>query len=300
MFRVGYLSPSSASDAQAQQGREIFRQQLRELGYVEGESITIEYRFAEGKYERLPRLAAELVDAKVDVIVTVAGVPPAQAAQRATRVIPIVLSGTVDPVAAGLVATLARPGGNITGPTIISEALLGKQLELLGEVVPKVSRVAVLSNPANPGNARQLRAAAATASRLRLRPVEARDSNEIEQAFAAMTRHRADALIVLADAIFLGERERIVGLAAKHRLPAIYGLRTYSEAGGLMAYAASLPELRRQTAVYVSKILKGAKPADLPVEEPPKFELVINLRAANALGLTIPPSLLLRADQVIE
>jgi putative tryptophan/tyrosine transport system substrate-binding protein len=298
--RVGWLSLFSRSDPQFQRSVDLFRQTLRELGYVEGQSVAIEYRWAEGKSERLVELATELARMKVDVIVADGGVPPAQAAQRATKTIPIVFSGPADPVAAGLVASLARPGGNITGPTLLSEELVGKQLELLIEVVPKMSRVAVLWNPTNAGNARQLRAAEAAASGLRLQPVGARDSAEIEKAFVAMTRQRADGLVVLIDAILYGERERIAALAAQNRLPAVYGYSVFAESGGLMSYAGSRSDMRRQMAVYVDKILKGAKPANLPVERPIKFDLVINLKTAKALGLTIPPSLLQRADQVIE
>jgi putative ABC transport system substrate-binding protein len=300
--RVGYLSPYFGSDPEIQRSLDVFREALRELGYVEGQSVAIEYRFAEGKAERLPDLAKELVRLKVDVIVTVGGVPSAQAAQRATKAIPIVASGAADPVAAGLVASLARPGGNITGPTIISHELVGKELELLREVVPKVSRVAVLWNPTNPGNVTQLRGAEAAARTLgmRLQPVEARGPGEIDRAFAAMARERAGALLVLLDAMFLDQRERIAGLAAKNRLPAVYGLRRHVEAGGLMAYGANLFDLIRHPAIYVDKILRGAKPADLPIEQPTKFELVINLKTAKALGLTIPPSLLGRADEVIQ
>ena len=298
--RVGWLSPYSASDPQFQRGLDLFRQALRELGYVEGQSVVIEYRWAEGNSERLVEFATELVRMKVDVIVAAGGVPPAQAAQRATKAIPIVFSGPADPVAAGLVASLARPGGNITGPTLLSEELVGKQLELLVEVVAKMSRVAVLWNPTNAGNARQLRAAKAAASGLRLQPVGVRDAAEIEKAFVAMTRQRADGLIVLLDTIFFNERDRIAALAATNRLPAIYGYRIFAESGGLMSYAGSRSDMNRQMAVYVAKVLKGAKPANLPVEQPTKFELVINLKTAKALGLTIPPSLLQRADQVIE
>src|SRR5262245_41099210 len=265
VFRVGYLSSLSGSDPQIQRGLDIFRQALGELGYVEDQNLAIEYRWAEGKYERLPGLAAELVRSKVDVIVTTGGLPTAQAAQRATRTIPIVGSGTADPVAAGLVASLPRPGGNITGPTIISEELTGKQLQLLKELVPKVFRVAVLWNPTNPGNALQLRAAEAAAGGLRIQTVGVRDPGEIERAFVAMTQQRADGLLVTLDAISLNERERIAGLAARHRLPAVYGYGLYAEAGGLMAYAASRVDLIRHIAVYVDKILKGAKPADLPM-----------------------------------
>jgi putative ABC transport system substrate-binding protein len=270
--RVGYLSQLSGSGSEGQRGTDAFRQALRELGYVEGQSVAIEYRFAEGKAERLPDLAAELVRLKVDVIVTIAGVPPAQAAQGATRMIPIVASGTADPVAAGLVASLARPGGNITGPAIISHELVGKELQLIRKVVPNLSRVAV----------------------------EARGPGEIDRAFAAMARERAGVLLVVVDSMFLDQRERIAGLAARNRLPAIYGLRRHAEAGGLMAYSANLLDLSRHMAIYVDKILKGAKPANLPVEEPTKFELVINLKTAKALGLMIPPSVLGRADEVIQ
>jgi putative tryptophan/tyrosine transport system substrate-binding protein len=297
--RVGYLSTFSASDPEPQRSLDLFRLTLRELGYVEGQGVAIEYRWAEGKYKQLPRLAAELVHAKVDVIVAIGGVPSARAAQQATKTIPIVLAGAVDPVGTGLVASLARPGGNITGSTLIPEALVGKQLELLKEVVPNVSRVAVLWNPDNPGNAGQLRAAEAVPG-LRLEPVGARDSAEIEKAFVTMTRQRPDGLVVLLDPIFLGERERIADLAMRNRLPAVYGYRLHPDAKGLMAYGASRVELAQQTAVYVAKILKGAKPADLPVARPTKFELVINMKTAKALDLKIPHSVLLRADEIIE
>jgi putative ABC transport system substrate-binding protein len=280
----------------------MFRQALRDLGHVEGQSVAIEYRWAEGKSERLLDLATELVRLKVAVIVAHGGVPTAQAAQRATKVIPIVLSGPADPVGAGLVASLARPGGNITGPTLLSDELLGKGLELLREVVPKVTRVAVLWNPTNPGNAHQLRQAeaAAAASGVRFLPVEARAPAEIDSTFVTMARERAGALLVIMDVIFFDRRERIAALAAKNRLPAIYPYGVFAEAGGLMSYAGSRSDLNRQMAVYVDRILKGAKPSDLPVEQPTKFELVINLKTARALGLTIPPSLLQRADRVIE
>jgi ABC-type uncharacterized transport system substrate-binding protein len=241
---------------------------------------------------------------KVDVIVANGGVPPAQAAQRVTKEVPIIFTGPADPVAAGLVASLARPGGNITGPTLMSDQLAGKGLELLREVVvPKVTRAAVLWNPANPGNTHQLRGAEAAAATLGLRlvPAGARSSGEIDRAFVAMARERAGALLVLLDAIFYDQRERMIAeLAAKNRLPAVYGYGVFAEAGGLLSYAGSCFDMYRQLATYVDKILKGAKPADLPVEQPTKFELVINLKTAKALGLTIPQSLLLQATQVIE
>jgi putative ABC transport system substrate-binding protein len=269
---------------------------------VEGQSISIEYRWADGKAERLPGLATELVRLKVDIIVTQGGVPSAQAAQRATKAIPIVATGTVDPVAAGLVASLARPGGNLTGPAFIPEQLVGKGLELLREVVPNATRVAVLWNPNNAGNAHQLRAAEAAAAMLgmRLQPVEVRAREEIDRAFVTMMRERAGALLVLLDSIFYDRRERIADLAARNRLPAVYGHRVHAEAGGFMAYAADRFEATRQIAAYVDRILKGAKPGELPVMQPTKFELIINLKTAKALGLTIPPSLLVLADQVIE
>jgi putative ABC transport system substrate-binding protein len=300
--RVGFLSAHSGSDPQVQRSLEAFRQGLRELRYVEGQSIAIEYRWAEGKVERLLELAMQLVRLKVDVIVASGGLPVAQAAHQATKTIPIIMTGPADPVAAGLVASLARPGGNITGLAIISHELVGKELELLREVVPKVSRVAVLWNPTNPGNTLQMRAAEASAQTLgvRLQSLEARGPGEIDQAFAAMTRERAGALLVLLDSMLLAQRGRIADLAAKNRLPAVYGLRLHANAGGLMAYAANPLHVSRRIASYVDRILKGAKPADLPIEQPTEFELVINLKTAKALGLTIPQSLLLRADQVIQ
>src|SRR5262245_46685262 len=300
--RVGWLSLLSGSAPQVHRSVDFFRQALRDLGHVEGQSVAIEYRWAEGKSERLLDLATELVRVKVAVIVANGGMPPAQAAQRATKTIPIVFTGPADPVAAGLVASLARPGGNITGPTLISDQLMGKGLELLREVVPNVIRVAVLWNPTNPGNTHQLRGAeaAAAASGVRLLPAEARAPAEIETAFVAVARERAGAIAVRMDVIFYDQRERITALAAKNRLPAVYPFSVFAEAGGLMSYAASRAYLNRQTAVYVDKILKGAKPSDLPVEQPTIFELVINVKTAKAIGLTIPPSLLARADQVIE
>jgi putative ABC transport system substrate-binding protein len=300
--RLGYLSALSGSDPQLHRSLDEFRQRLRELGYVEGQSLAIEYRWAEGKIERLPDLAAELVRLKVDVIVASGGLPVAQAAQGATKAIPIIVTGPADPVATGLVASLARPGGNITGLAIISHELVGKELELLREVVPKVSRVAVLWNPTNPGNTLQLRGAEAAAQVLgvRLQPLQARGPGEIDRAFAAMTKERAGALLVLLDSMLLAQRDRIADLAARNRLPAVYGLRLHVEAGGLMSYAANQLAVAHRIAGYVDRVLKGTKPADLPVEQPTKFDLVINLKTAKALGLTIPPSLRLQADQVIE
>jgi ABC-type uncharacterized transport system substrate-binding protein len=304
--RIGLLSPASPSDA----GRNpsdlavlfaAFREGLRELGYVEGQNIKIESRWAEDNYDRLPGLAADLVRLKVDVIVTY-GTPASQAAKRATGTIPIVMAAIIDPVASGLVTSLAQPGGNLTGQSMMSPDLVGKQLEILKEVVPKVSRVALLHNPANPGNAPQVGHAqdAARALGVRLQPLGARGPSEIDSAFAAMTTEQAGAVIVVVDAILQENRTRITDLAARHHLPAVYGLSEYAKAGGLLAYGPNRLDMFRHAVTYVDKILKGAKPADLPVEQPGTFELFINLKTAKALGLTIPQSLLQRADQVIE
>ena len=300
--RVGYLSPGSSSDPARLRRFDAFRQGLRELGYVEGQNIAIESRWAEGKYERYPPLVGDLVRSKVDVIVTVGGAAT-KAAQQVTRTIPIVMSVVIDPVGSGLVTSLARPGGNVTGITMIAPDLVAKHLELLKEAVPKLSRVALLSNPDNPGSAPQLVQAeiAARALAVRLQALEARNPQEINNAFEAMTKERAGALLILADAILgVNQRKQIAELAVKARLPAIYGVTEYAQAGGLMVYGANLLDLERRAATFVDKILKGAKPADLPVEQPTKFELIINLRTAKAIGLTIPPSLLQRADQIID
>jgi putative tryptophan/tyrosine transport system substrate-binding protein len=282
---------------------EAFRQGLRELGYVDGQNIAIEHRAPGWKYERLPGLAAELVRLKVEVIVA-ASPPATEAARQATRTIPIIFTVVGDPVAAGFVASLARPGGNVTGLATISPEILGKQLEMLKQIVPKVSRVAILLNPdqGQGGHRLAVRQAegAVRALGVQLQILEARTASEIDTAFAAMTSQRAGGLVVLRDGVFRAQRAQIVGLAAKNRLPAVYGLREEAEAGGLMAYGASVPQNFRRAATYVDKILKGAKPADLPVEQPSKFELVINLKTARALGLTIPRSLLGQADEVIE
>jgi putative tryptophan/tyrosine transport system substrate-binding protein len=280
---------------------EAFRQGLRGLGYVEGQNIALEERWAEGRFDRLPSLAAELVRLNVDIIVT-ASTPAAQAGQQATRSIPIVMTLVSDPVESGLVGSLARPGGNVTGLSLMHPELSGKRLELLKEVIPKVSRVAVLSNPSNPTIPLLVREteAAARALRVQLQVVEVRDPTEFDSAFSVMTRDRAGALVVLPDGIFQNERRRIAALAAKGRLPAMYAWREAVDVGGLIAYGASVPDIFRRAAVYVDKILKGTKPADLPVEQPTKFELVINLKAAKQIGLTIPPNVLARADKVIK
>jgi putative ABC transport system substrate-binding protein len=299
--RIGLLFPTSLSDPRTPRFLEAFRQGLRELGYAEGQNIAIESRFAEGKWDQLPSLAAELVRLKVDVIVTYT-TPATQAAKQATATIPIVVAAVIDPVAAGLVASLAHPGGNITGLSQMVPELVGKQLEVLKEVFPKISRVALLGNPANAGNAPQVRHAqtAAQALGMRLQFLEARGPSEIESAFAAMTTERAGAVIILIDSTLNDHRTRIADLAARRRLPMVSGTIETVEAGGLMAYGPSVRDMFRRAAAHVDKILKGAKPADLPIEQPTKFDLVINLRTARALGLTIPRSVLLRADQVIE
>jgi putative ABC transport system substrate-binding protein len=300
-WRIGWLSAGSPSDPRIQRFYGAFQDGLGHLGYVNGQNIAIESRWAAGKYERLPDLAAELVRLKMDIIVT-AAVPAIRAAKDATSTIPIVMASVVDPVATGLVASFARPGGNITGLSNMSPELVGKQLEMLKGLVPKVSRVAILWNPTNLGNAPLLRAAevAARTLGLRIQPVEARGPREIDSAFAAMTKDGAGAVVVLVDVMLSNERTRIANLAATRRLPAVYVLPEHVEAGGLMAYGPNVSDLFRRAATYVDKILKGAKPAELPIEQPTTFELVINLKTAKALGLTIPPSLLLRADQVIE
>jgi putative ABC transport system substrate-binding protein len=299
--RVGYLKGGSPSDPLRQRWLEAFRQGLRELGYVEGQNIAIESRWTEGKDDRLPALAADLVRSKVDVIVAETGAAT-RAAQQATRTIPIVMSLVNDPVGGGLVASLARPGGNVTGLTIMSPDLVGKQLELLKEAVPKVSRVALLRHPDNPASAAQLREAEAAAQALgvRLQSLEARSPQEIDGAFAAMTRERAGALLVIPDTLFWSQRRQIAELAVKRRLPSMRMGEAYAEAGGLMSYGPSYLDLERRAATFVDKILKGANPADLPVAQPTKFELVINMKTAKASGIAISDNLLSLADGVIE
>jgi len=299
--RIGYLTVDLAANPDL---HEAFHQGLRDLGYVEARNLVIEYRDGKGKFERLPALAAELVALKVDVIVA-PGTPHALAAQQATRTIPIVLTGAGDPVASGLVSSLARPGGNVTGLSMLTPELVGKRLELLKQAVPGVSRVAVLWQPGDYGERTEkdiLKEAEVTARALgvRLQVVEARGPQDFDRAFSDMTRARAGALIVLGSSMFFTERRRLVDLTAKHRLPGVYSARDSVDVGGLMSYGANLADMFRRAATYVDKILKGAKPGDLPVEQPTNFELVINLKTAKALGLTIPQSLLLRADQVIE
>ena len=301
VYRIGYLAQGSGSGAASLRPLEGFRQGLRELGWVEGQNIVIEYRYADGQIERLSGLADELVRLKVDVIAA-SPTGAAIAARNASRTIPIVGMSLTEPVELGLVASLARPGGNVTGVTYgVDTDIFGKQLGLLREAVPTVRRVAVLSNPspAQPLIIRNVKAAARSLG-LQLQLVEARGPREFEGAFAAMAKEHAGALLVVGDSMFFLHRSRLADLAVKNGLPSMSTQTQWVEAGGLMSYAASLPDLYRRAATYVDKILKGAKPADLPIEQPTKFDLVINLKTAKALGLTIPPALLLRADQVME
>ena len=298
--RIGYLSATSPSARLAR--TEAFRQGLRELGYVEGKNIVIEYRFAEEKLDRLPALAAELVRLKVDVIVTT-GPVSTRPAKEATATIPIVMAQDADPVGNGFVASLARPGGNITGLSTLAPEIRGKQVELLKEIIPKLSRVAVLGTSTQPGYAQVLKEIelAAGALKVKLQYLDVLDPKDIETGFRAASKGRADAVLMMVQGAFaVPRRKEIAELAVKNRLPAIYGGREQVEAGGLMSYGVNLLDLDRRAATYVDKILKGRKPADLPVEQPIKFELVINLKAAKQIGLTIPQWVLMRADKVIK
>jgi ABC-type uncharacterized transport system substrate-binding protein len=299
VYRIGFISPASSSAMAARD--EAFRQGLRALGYIVGQNITIDYRWADGKNERLPGFAAELVDLKLDIIVTHGG-EATRAVQQATTTIPIVIAAADDPLASGLVASLARPGGNITGLSILTPDLTGKRLELLKAILPRLIRVAVLWNPGNPIAEPELRKAevAAPSLGLQLQSLTVRDPREFASAFSAMKRERADALFLLSDAMFFGRRKEVADLAVSNRLPLVAHLREFADAGGLMTYGPNVLELHRRAAAYVDKILKGAKPADLPVEQPTKFDLVINLKTARTLGVTVPPSLLVRADHIIE
>jgi putative ABC transport system substrate-binding protein len=298
--RIGYLAGSSMTDNARYV--QVFREGLHELGYVEGKNLVIEYRWAEGNFERLPDLAAELVRLRVDVIVAV-GDPVILAAKQATSTIPIVMASVGDPVGRGFVASLARPGGNITGVSNLAVALTGKWLESLKQIVPTLSQVAVLRNAANPTHALFWAEAqsAAPSLGLKLQDVEVRTPDDLDGAFASIIRERSAALVVLPDPLLAAVlRGRIAAHAMRNRLPAMCTFKEQAEAGGLLSYGPSLPVNYRHAATYVDKILKGAKPADLPVEQPTKFELVINLKTAKALGLTIPQALLLRADEVIQ
>jgi putative ABC transport system substrate-binding protein len=299
--RIGFLhaaSPEGIGDVHLQ----AFRDGLRELGYVEGKNLQLEVRWGEGKLERLPALAAELVQAKVDIIVAATS-PSVAAARQATRVIPIVMPTSSDPVGDGLVASLAHPGGNITGLSQMAPELGEKRLQLLKEIFPKVSHaMAVLWNPAYVGMRARFQQAqvAAPAVGLTVRSVEVRDTRELDAAFEAIAREHPEALLLLVDPFTFSQRSRIVEFAAEQRLPAIYESRDFVDVGGLISYGPNIPDQFRRAAAYVDKILRGAKPADLPIEQPTKFELVINMRAAKALGIKLPESILLRADRVIE
>ncbi len=297
--RIGYVGNSSPSREPTLLA--AFRDELRALGYVEGQNIHIEYRWAEGRYERFPDFMAELIRLKVEVIV-VAGTPAVLAAKQATKTIPIVMAVIGDALEAGVVPSLARPGGNVTGLSTVVPELEGKRLELLKQALPRLARLAVLANPANPfvDVALKHTERAAAQLRMKLQRVDVRQPDEFASAFAAIANDRPDALIVIADRFMLAHRAQIIAFGTKIRLPGIFPYREFVEEGGLMAYGPSYSDMFRRSAVYVDKILKGAKPADLPVQQPSKFELVINLKTAKALGLTIPPSLLLRADQVID
>ena len=301
VFRIGYLSPFDPAGESARS--EGIRLALRELGYIEGQNIATEYRYAEGKRDLFPEIAAELVRLKVDIIL-VSGNPPLRAAMNATKTIPIVMMGAGgDPVAAGFIESLARPGGNVTGITNLARELGGKRLELLKEVVPKLARVAVLYDPAIPDSVLDVKEnlpVAARALGLAIQPWEVRDTDDFDRAFAAISKWRPDGLYVaVSGPIMRPEGKRIVAFALKNRLPSV-GTREFVDAGGLISYASGLAENYRRVAYYVDRILKGAKPADLPVEQPTKFELVINLKAAKALGLTIPADVLRWADEVIK
>ncbi len=297
--RIAYLA---ASPAAANAGRlAAFRQGLREIGYVEGENIVIEDRYAEGKFDRLPALAAELVRLKVDVIIT-AGPPVTHAVKEATATIAVVMAQDGDPVGNGFVASLARPGGNITGMSQLAPEISGKQLELLKETVPKLSRVAVLGTSTRPGNAQALKETelAAGTFGVQLQYLDVKGPKDIETAFREAHKGRAGAVLLLQGPVFTSKRTQVADLASKTRLPAIYPQTEYADTGGFMCYGVNTLDLFRRATYYVDKILKGAKPADLPVEQPTKFEVVINLKTAKQIGVTIPPSVLARADKVIK
>jgi len=302
IWRIGFLAARSRSTSSNPDAYyDAFVQGMRELGYVEGKNLGIEWRFADGKSERLPALAAELVRMKVELIAT-HGTPGTQAAQRATSTIPIVFASANDPVASGFAASLARPGGNITGLSLISVDVSQKHLELLKTLVPRMSRVAVLVNPGNSSLSAILKSVQAAAQQfgVKVLQVDARTPEEIEHGFAAMRRERADAVIILNDSFFIGQRRQITGLVARNRLPSMFPFREDVEAGGLISYGQNLADHFRRAATYVDKVLKGAKPSELPIEQPTKIHLAINRKAAKGLGITVPQELLLRADEVID
>jgi putative tryptophan/tyrosine transport system substrate-binding protein len=299
---IGYLSGGSWESDNIPERLIAFRRGLNEMGYFEGENVVIEYRWAEVHYDRLTALAADLVRRQVAVIVAVAAAPTAFAAKAATTTIPIVFNQGLDPVQSGLVASLNRPGGNITGVTILATELAGKRLDLLHQLLPSAADVALLFNPANPVSASEAKSleAAARVLGLRAHALEARIPSDIDAAFETLLSHQVAALVVAADPLFTNDRTHIIALAARHAVPAIYAYRLFPAAGGLVSYGADLADSYRQAGIYAGKILKGAKPADLPVQQAVKIELVINLKTAKALGLTIPSHLLARADEVIE
>ena len=300
VYRIGYLAGGSAAGSLA--FVEQFREGLREHGWIEGQNVVIEYRFAEGRFDRLPALAAELVRHKVDIIAAIP-TPAAVAAKNATGTIPIVLMVAVNPLELGLITSVARPGGNLTGIAFsFSTEILGKNLALLKEAIPRVRHVAVLTNPANPGHTIAIKnmKAAADAMGVQLSILEVREPNQFDAAFKVMAEGRAEALFIIADAQFQIHRARLAELAAKNRLPSMHGFREYVEAGGLMSYGPNIAASVRHGASFVDRILRGAKPADLPVEQPTKFELAINLKTAKVLGVTIPQSVLLRAEEVMQ
>jgi putative ABC transport system substrate-binding protein len=299
VYRIGFLSAASGRDAPHPHA--AFFDGLSEVGYIEGRNLIIERRFAAGNVDRLNEFAADLVRLKVDLIVA-SSTPAAQAAKKATSMIPIIFVAVADPVGAGLLASLSRPGRNITGVSTLSPDLSGKRLEILKEVLPKLAQVAVLHNPSNASNSLLVTQTTAAARKLgvQLQLLEVRAPNDIETALQAAVRGGASALIVVDDSLMFMERTRIAALSSKHRLPTISGFGGEAEVGGLMAYGVSLPDLFRRVVTYVDRVLKGAKPAELPVELPSKFELVINLKTAKTLGIQIPPSILQRADKVIE
>jgi putative ABC transport system substrate-binding protein len=300
IWRIGLLETSSPSPARRLLW-EALRQRLREMGYVEGQNIAFESRFAEGKLDQLSADAAELVGLKVDVIVT-SGTPAALAAKQATRTIPIIMAQLADPVGTGLVSSLRRPGGNITGLTTQDPDLIGKRLELLLEIVPRNTRLALLVDETNPGTVLIARAteSAARSVGVQLQYLALRDPSELDHVFSAIKESGGGALIVESSSMLFAWRTRLADIALKNRLPTVFAQREYAEAGGLMSYSANFKDLFRRTATFVDKILKGAKPGDLPVEQPTQFELVINFKTAKALGLDVPPTLLARADEVIE
>jgi putative ABC transport system substrate-binding protein len=302
VLRIGYLSSNNAASESAR--AEAIRQALRELGYIEGQNIATQYRYVEGKRDRQPELAAELVRLKVDIIVVTGGRGPTQAAKNATKTIPIVMAGLpADPVETGLVDSLARPGGNVTGLALLSRELGGKRLELLKEAVPKLARVAVLYDPAIPQaviEVKEVLPAAARALGLTVEAWEIRNADDFDRVFAALNKQRPDGLSVAGGQLMTDNQKRIVGFALKSRLPAVFPDRETVDVGGMMSYGADLADSYRRIAIYVDKILKGAKPADLPIEQPTKFELVVNLKTAKQIGVTIPQKVLARADRVIK